>query len=310
MDESEKQDLKRKLDSLKEEINQLRKDVNILDKAKEELFNKRRSLDSGVRGELNLLSTLKRDRNNLTRQVRELKTKRDPLNKKIRENIEKIKGMKKISDKASEKLVQKDKKGFVKKISPGMLKMEIDKLEFKIETEVFSPKKEQELMKVLKEKKKLYKEVALSGNSWKDMKSLSSEIDNEKSEANEFHSKIQKLAEESQKKHEKIIEISKKVEPIMPELKELDKQIDKAKMEFSVKSNALKEKLMEISKLSQELGVAMQDEEKPRMSREEIHKILESKEKSVEEKIKKRQKLTNEDLLVFQKPTHYEKKRR
>jgi uncharacterized coiled-coil DUF342 family protein len=118
-------------------------------------------------------------------------------------------------------------------------------------------------------------------------------------EANEAHSQTKKNAEESQKLHTKILEISKGIEGFdkkkLDYIKHYDTEKKKLK-ELSINFKKKKERMdfivKELDKIKQE---ATEKKEK------ETQKILSKKEDETHDKIKRGEKLTNADLLVFQK---------
>ena len=71
------------------------------------------------------------------------------------------------------------------------------------------------------------------------------------------------------------------------------------KKKFNEANSELKEKLRGMNDVKNYLDKISSDKREKR--RQEIDSILKSKEEEVNEKIRKKQKLTTEDLLVFQK---------
>ena len=83
------------------------------------------------------------------------------------------------------------------------------------------------------------------------------------------------------------------------EEEEAFRKFSEFKRQFTGANSQLKEKLKEINHVKSQLDKIYFDRKERRRQQEES--FLKSKEDAVNEKIKKRQKLTTEDLLVFQK---------
>ena len=110
---------------------------------------------------------------------------------------------------------------------------------------------------------------------------------------------IQKTAKESQDKHEGMIALSKEIDGLKKEEEEAFKRFIEFKTKFNEVNDKLKEKLVELNNIKLEVDKHIKSKRLEKESKEQA--ILRNKEHSVEEKLKKREKLTTEDLLIFQK---------
>lgn len=288
--QQDKKELFKKLDELKKEILTLRTSLNEIDEQKESWFNKKESYSSEIRKLIGAIKDDKKKRDELTQKVKEDKEERKKVNDDALAKISQIQAF----NKEKEEIVKK----FKIKDDPSILKEEISRLEFKIETEVMSFDKEKETMKRIKSLKKKYKESEKISGVWNNIHKLSKEINELKKKAEEAHNRVQNRAKESQKLHEEILESSKEID----ELKEKEEKAFEKFIEFKTKfneiNNQLKEKLPEISKLREEADKLRQDFVKERKTKEEL--IIKTKEEEVQEKIRRGEKLTTEDILVFQ----------
>lgn len=270
------------------EISSLQSELNRVDRVKEEIFsksNENRKKIAQLRGQA---SSLKKERDALTDAVKVAKKERDVLNKELKEKITEYK--------------KKAPKQKATRVNPGFLRKEIERMEYKIETEGLSFKKEQELMKVINEKKKLIE----SAEGPKELRGLNKEIHELRKKADEAHRLTQQKAEESQKKHEAVIKTSDELRELMKSQKEFEKQIRESKSKEHDISEQLNKKLEEF--------VAHPEQQRPRQqfrgkqqkrpfkqqTRQLDEKTLLDKQQKAEEKLKKGQKLTTEDLLAFQ----------
>ncbi|MBN2423346.1 hypothetical protein JXB41_09045 [Candidatus Woesearchaeota archaeon] len=286
-----------KISLIRKEITELRIKLNEIDDKKETAFEEKNVYSKDISSDLRKLKSLKHERDNLTREVKQLKQKREQLNSKVKESIEKIKGL------------NQDKFDLFKKynikVNPLKISEEIEKLEYKIETEALSFKNEKTVMKKINELKKKLKGSEEVTNIVNDSNRISNEIKNLKQEANSAHQEIQEKAKLSQKKHEEMILFSKQIDELKKKEKDAFKIFSDYKDEFNKINLQLKEKLVEMNKLSEKATKSKEAIKKAKKKRQELS--LKEKSDEVKEKIKSRKKLTTEDILIFQRTFTKEK---
>jgi uncharacterized coiled-coil DUF342 family protein len=268
-------------------ISVLKSELNKFDEMKEAEFAKSKAHRQKMHEVAESTKKLKNERNQLTDSVKKIKQERDELNKILKEKIE---AFKKIAPKKTD-----SKKP---KVNVSQVKKEIKDMEYKIETEALTFDKEQKLMKIIKEKRKSIEGMEPTVYT-DEMKKLSTEIDELRKQADAKHQEAQQKASESQVKHEEAIKFSNELKTMQAEQKELDKNCSEYKTKVHDVNEQLKTKLEEHvthAKEHTERRERKQDKKpyKPHINVEEMqHKA--------EEKLKKGQKLTTEDLLAFQK---------
>ncbi|MBI4918818.1 hypothetical protein HY837_02735, partial [archaeon] len=169
---------------------------------KRDEIGKKQSISKQIISLITSNKKLREERDKLTSEVKVLKEKRKTLNQEITKRIEEVKKF----NEEKKKLAQKH--GI--KEDPSRIQKQIEALEFKIETEVFSFDKERELNKVVKDLKKQLIQSKEVSDIWSKSHELSKSIDKLKEESDKFHREIQQKAQESQKKHELIIDNNKK----------------------------------------------------------------------------------------------------
>ena len=285
-----KQDLFRKTEELKKEISSLRNELNSINVIKEEWFSKREKFGDDISRLISDIRQAKSKRDSLTKEVRENKRLREDLNKQIRD---KISDVKKLSDKKKDIESKHNITG-----DPSGLKKKIDELEYKVETNVMSFGKEQEIMKQIKELRRQFVELQKISDVWGQVHSISGEIEKLKFKADDAHRKIQVKARESQEKHEEIIVKSKEIDDLKVKEEDAFKKFSEQKKKFGEINEKLQQKLMEINNINQEIGKQKADNREERRKKDEL--TLKDKELAVQEKMKKGGKITTEDLLVFQ----------
>ena len=116
--------------------------------------------------------------------------------------------------------------------------------------------------------------------------------------SNEVHRLIQEKAGQSQILHEEILKIPGEIDKLKAEEEDAFKKFSDFKKQFNEANSQLKEKLKLMNDSKSQLDKIHLDKKERR--KHEVESFLKSKEDAVNEKIKKKQKLTNEDLLVFQ----------
>lgn len=279
------------LNNHKVEVSKLRNALNELDKEKESWFKKKEEISAKIKQNINKIKDTKTKRDDLTKDVKGLKQVRDLLNE---EKYSKLSEFTKLKKEKSEIFKSLD----VKQPS-SRIKEHIEKLEFKIETEALPFSKEQEIMKKIKELKKLYGESKILDESNKKIKEISTEVRNTGKEANYFHKSIQEKAKQSQNFHEEILKLSADIDKMKIEEEEAFKKFAEFKKKFREANSELKEKLKVMNDVKSQLDKIY--EEKKEKKKQEQEYILKLKEEAVNEKIKRGEKLTTEDLLVFQK---------
>ncbi len=288
--EEERKSLLDKLDAVKKEADNLRTLLNQINDQKEDWFRKKEDAGKKIRELIAKVKDAKTKRNELTNTVKVDKDKRQKLHDVIVTKVEEIKKL------------NSEKDATIKKGKPlasvHALTEQIEKLQRKIETEVMSFDKEKELMKKIKELKKQKLESAALNGTFDDSRKLSKEIDKMKKEANIVHKTIQDNAKNSQTQHETILETSKQIDVLKVEEEEAYKKFFEFKQQFTDANNKLKEKLIDLNELYQKLG--KEKEEKKEERKQQRRKTLRQKEHEVNEKIRKGEKLTTDDLLVLQ----------
>ncbi|MCX6706782.1 MAG: hypothetical protein NT001_01430, partial [Candidatus Woesearchaeota archaeon] len=272
------------------EADSLRAELNALNDKKESLFRNKDVISKSIIEHIRSIKKSRKSRDDITGWVKEAKDKRRQLNEEIKTKIDEIKGVnKKKNDLINKHNIKED---------PSMIKAEIEKLEYKIETECLPYKKEQELMKLIKEKRKAYEGSKQISTIFESAHELSKEIDRIKSKADDIHKRIQTKAKTSQEDHEDLITTSKEIDELRKKEKEAMDKFLEAKNRFNEVNEKLKAKLMEMNEIRNQVGEVKEEQKKERQT--DQRRRLSDLQRGVEDKIKKGQKLTTEDLIIMQ----------
>lgn len=286
----QKKALVAKLNELKKAIHSLRNELNAVDQEKETLFDQKEKYAAEIQQKVSLLRKSRDIRNTLTKQVKTDKEERSRLREEVREGISRFKELRKKKAEILKKLgLEKD---------PSKIQLEIEQLEFKFETQPMAFDKETQLRKKIREMKKQIEEARVTQSIQEDMQKTIYQLDEKRKKAEIAHQRIQDNARLSQQKHEQILALSKMLDEIRPKEEETFKKFLEAKKKFNGINTALKEKLIELSGIRQEMEKHRMETKRFFEEREEAE--LKKLETAVEEKIRKGKKITTEDLLVFQ----------
>ncbi len=276
-------DEREELEQRKQDVLVLREELNKLNEEKEAFYREKTGANSKIHALLQEIDTLTAERNSFIQQVKQLKAERDALHAELKKDAEAI-----------EKQDQQKREAFAKhrlKESPGELQRRIEKLEFAIETEGLSFDKEQKLTAKVKEIKKILEETKKVAGAFEQLRQLKNAFHGKKERAQELHMKIQALAMQGQERHEKIHALYRKVDALKERRDEPAARYLEKKGAYEKVKEELEGKLHLLNELSKKLGI---EEKTTRTAR------LRDKTAMVQEKIKKGQKLTTEDLLVYQ----------
>ena len=273
------------------EVSKLRNALDELEKEKESWFKKKNEFSKSIRESIQKIKNNKINRDSFTHQVRELKLRRDNINKELSLKSAELEKLRKERLEHSKSLDIKE--------SPSRIKQQMEKLEFKIETDTVSFEKEKELMKWIKELKKDYDKVSILQDSNIKIREILDITMQMKEEAYEVHKSIQEKAGQSQVLHEEILKLSAEIDKLKLDEEDAFKKFLELKKKFNEVNTQLKEKLNEMKRIKLQLDKIYSDKKEKRKQQEES--FLKSKEEEVNQKIKRREKLTTEDLLVFQK---------
>lgn len=283
-------ELLEELNAKRKEISELKEVLNKLNEEKEDWFRKKEELFSKIKTGIIHIKEFKAKRDALTSEIKELKPKRDSLNLGVSTKLKDFQSIKDEKEKLSRNLKLRK--------SPHSIKEEIERLEFKIETEPMPFDKEREIVKKIKQLKNALGEAAKVMEADSKIHEAQSTVRTERKEANDIHRQIQEKAQQGQKMHEEILKISAEVDKLKAEEKEAFMKFSELKRKFTEANNKFKEKLKETDPIRDQLNQISSDKKEKR--KQDIKTILKSKEDIVNEKIRKGGKLTTEDLLVFQ----------
>jgi uncharacterized coiled-coil DUF342 family protein len=285
------------IEQLNRELEQTRITLDEKSAEKERAYQKRQSIRSKISQLINEVKELKKERNTFTSKVRKLK---ETKSGKIAEQKGILDELKELQKKIRESQpAASPGKG---KVHPDRLLQQIERLDYVIETEALSPKKEQEVMDKIRQLKTEYEQVKGSDDVYAKYREVRKQFTNLNREISEVKTIIQSNADTSQEHHVKMLEVSKQID-------ELKAELDAAEAEYQEKRTEYLAVLDGFKTIKEKLGMAVPEKRKvERENRkaqaearaEAENTKLASKQEDVYAKIKKKQKITTEDLLILQ----------
>ena len=290
MAEKENSELRKQLSSKQQEAADIKKRLDDVNTEKEAWFQKRKTFSQKINSLLSEVRDSRSKRNTFTKQVKSSKERRNQLNTEIKQKVEELKKLQK------EKVEVAKKSGI--RIDPAKIKAEIEELEFKVETAALPFSVEQRIMKDIAEKRKVLNQSKEVSDVFDNIHKLNKEVKKLREKADEAHKKIQTKAGESQEQHESFIESSKGIDELRNQEEEALKKFVEWKGKHTAIADELRAKQSEIREIKNKLD-GVKEVKRVKQKRADDKKLKEQ-EMSVEEKIKKGEKLTTEDLLVFQ----------
>jgi uncharacterized coiled-coil DUF342 family protein len=255
------QELKSKLSSLSRKKISYRKETGKLRSRFDHLLNE-------IRG-------LRTNRDKETTAVKELKVKRQEANDELKPLLDQLKKSTEERNKSVELLGKQPHY----KLSRNQLSKEIARLDEKIETEVLPMSKEQELMKIIKEKKKLLDASKTISEASKKHRQLYAKVSELRRDSNKFHKQLQEHASNSQKLHEEMLGHIKELKGLKSNRKETIGKLVEARETSHELSDSLKKELEELATIKKEKTEAV--------------------EKELTDKMKGGKKLTAKDLIML-----------
>ena len=272
---------------LKKEISELRNQLNLLNEEKEKWYKEQHNLKNTLQEEIRKIKVIKNTADKSGLEFKDFKKARDLENQNVKNLITKIKELR-------EKRVLLLKKYNIKE--PEKVHSQIEQLEKKIETEALSPDQEKKMMKQINSLKKMFGKDSELENVIQEIKKNSSKLNDVKKKADELHKKLQDTQKE--RGYHGFKEASKHITELKLKQQEAYHKFLDAKKKFLEIDEAIKSKL-KLLNTERKSEHVKRDVEKKKFETMNIAKIHQLAQK-VEEKIKKKQKITTEDLLAFQ----------
>ncbi len=281
----DKKEIYQEFQRKKREVNILRSQLNKTSEKKKEIFDKKREFFDKLNSLVGQIRSLRKERDEMTAEVRKLKEEKT----KLQEELEGKESRKEEMQKKRKDILQK----FSLRHGPEELKSRIEYLENKIETEALPFEKEKELMKKINELKKKHAQASKLTKEITGYKELVGEIGELRTKVQEIFLHVQAKASQGQQRHEKMIALIKELDAMKTQ-GQFTPEIEAANKEMEEVRKKLGGELVELQEISKE--VVVQEEIGKQAKTRKIEELTQQ----VEEKLRTKKKLTNEDLLMYQ----------
>lgn len=285
---------------------ELKSRLSAVGSSKDSCVRQLREINPKFRSVLAKVRELREARDKQTAVVKELKAKREAANGEMRllspevkkaldakeaavSSLSKSKGSAGTQVEASSTGPRRQRSPWGK--SASQLYSEMEKLEMRIITEAMPFSREQEVMKVIKEKRKQLEAVKAFSEAASSHRELFSKFAELRRQSYAFHSGLQQHAAESQKLHEEMVKLVPQLRELRQRKKTLLEQLDKARGEYAAASSSLGQALQELSEVRGKIDIAAAERRKA---------DIEQKESQLTEKLRSGKKLTARDLLALQ----------
>ena len=288
---ADKAELLRHSSTLRAEISQLKREFHSVNSSRKKTYLAYEKFWQEFNPLIEKIKDIRGRRDGHTVSVKNLKSTRQSANAAAKDAMDDLKKLQ------SEKH-RKSKDLGISKPAPKVAE-EIDRLEFKIETEAIPFEREQKLNKLIKEKKVELDTAKQLTDVYQKLRKSSQALHASKTASGNAHRELQLHASVSQKLHEDMIAQIKKAEELKARIRPVEKERrDLAKKSDSLKSE-LKEKTARLAAIDSELDTLKAEEVRKRKLEEE--RAIAEKEAELAEKIKSGKKLTTDDLRMLHK---------
>lgn len=275
----EQTEVEQQAKTLRKEIQTISANLKELGGQKEEHYQKKNTLDKQLNSLISKAKELKERKAELDKEIQGLKASREEANQKFNQTM---------SDISTAKRERRNQQ-----IQPsGPIRKQIKDLEYNMQTEALSFKKEKEIMDKIRKLKvelntilKAEQELKQSTASYKDAKGI-------KTQADDIHLQIQKKALESSQIFQELTQLSQDIANIKAQRNTVQLVLKNLKQQISQMNHKLSRILKDWSGVADKvvMGTA-------RRGFSALHKKTEE----VKEKLKSKKKLTTDDILLLQR---------
>ncbi len=279
------EELQEKRGKLKSESERLKDKRNKLNQNASELSTKRDELNQKARELVIAAQAYKKERDEYNEKVSEHKAKRDELNEK--------------ANKVYARLDKLRKKSNAKGSSIEELKREIDKLEFKQQTEVLSISKERQLVERISSLQEKYLKKKIQLEQDVELKALLEDAQNLWNQASEYHEKVTEYANLAQDRHEKMIAAFREVDQIRTDADVAHKDFVNLQENADEMHNEFIKIQKEIRDFDKLIGSLKRKSQKDKEDKKRLD--AQKKAEEIYDQFKKGEKLDTEDLLLLQR---------
>lgn len=271
------------------EISALRSQLSRSHQEKESLFQKTREIQQQLREKILNLKQRQQKSSESRGNITAAKKSRDVANQEVQQLVQQIKSL------------QESRKALLAKhpspLPATKILHHIEALELKVETEALTPEQESKMMKKLHELKKQYGSQKELLETFAQIRQLSRSIAEKRAIANQHHQQF--LAAITERNSPEFLQQSKEILGLRKLHEASYQKFLEAKHLHATTLKQLKEKSAAL--LAARNTLAARRQQALQEKQQQLASLLKEKEKAVEEKLRTKKQLTNEDLWVFQR---------
>ncbi|HIQ23776.1 MAG TPA: hypothetical protein EYH50_01845 [Pyrodictium delaneyi] len=282
--EASEKEILDKITALREEIKQLKEKRYSMIEEVRGLRQERRQLIERAKQLREQIRQLREKRRQLVEEVRSLRQKRREVLEKLRAAVNELEQQKRIAAELRP----------LARRSINAIRRRIEELEWRQQTQILTPQQEKEIIDEITRLEALLQKTM-------EARQLLQELAEKRAELMGLRLQLRSYGEEIRARSERISRIDERINTLRQELESLSSKIDELTKTIEEKSHEIDElrekinsKVQELRQLSQQLKSIYTGRE-----REKILQIYSEKKRQVEEKLKRGEPLTLEELKLL-----------
>ena len=284
LDNLKEDDLYKMVDKLREVIVNLKEQRAKLIQEVKELREQRRKLSEERRESIEQLQKLRNERKGLLDQLNSLKQERDNVLKEFRSKLEQLREARQLLE----------KEGSIAKLSLRRVLKRIEELEWKQQTSVLPPQEEKRIVEEIQRLEELAERIRKARQEEISILELEAEVKSLKLRLSDLNNKLKEL-------RQSIGTIKAQISSLTPKIDELTKQLASLTGTINAKSHAIDVVTKQLDLLYGKYREVMVRLRELKISRQRGLEVatLEEKRKQIEEKAKRGEPLTLDELRIL-----------
>ena len=269
---------------LREEIKQLKEQRYRLIEEVRQLRQERRKLIEEARRLREQLRELREKRRQLVEEVRSLRQERRKVLERLRSLMGELEQQRRISAELRP----------LARRSINAIKRRIEELEWKQQTQILTPEQEKEIIEEIARLEALLEKTLQARQVLMELSERRAELMGLRLQLRSYGEEIRKRSERITRLDERITEIRQRLDELSPRIDELTKKIEELSQEIDRLREEINKRVAELRELSEQLRGIRSGREKQRLL-----EIYAEKRRRVEEKLKRGEPLTLEELKLL-----------
>jgi uncharacterized coiled-coil DUF342 family protein len=246
----------------------------------------RNTLNNQTREYVDEAKKHKEERDKINVDVQELKEQRNDLNSQANVLFENVEAFKK-------------QHGTIKSRGIKELQKQIEYLDFKQQTEVFTVDQERELIEKIKQMKESVREQEAELEQNKEVKTKLTQAKDHRKMASDLHAKVTELAELAQNHHDQMVELYRKADQSREEADEMHKKFVEAQEAADAEHRYFIQCQKELRDYDKVISGLRKKTKKAKITKEQ--KAVRKEAERIFKQFRDGEKLTTDDILLLQR---------